>query len=498
MQRFKSKRGSILLVTMIFAGAIAIFLGTYLTISVTALQMSNRSVYANTASNLVDTGLDEVMWVLNHDAQNWTGAGFASATVNGVTGYRKTFDYSSHLSNGLAGKVNVWVNPNVSVPVNGVPTTGIQTVAEAVLTLPATSINTTQAPIIKEAEAYMVPSSVFPGSIIAKKSVNMNGLIDSYNSNNGPYDPATARANAEVGSPDVLINSVNVGQAKIAGGVLVGGSSNSGDLTLGTKGSVGDANWVANQTGVETGHATYNFTTSFPDVTTPSPTTVNTISSGINGGSTTLPRAGDSAVTVSGVTTYFYNINSISLNGNGDTVNIGASSSSKVNVVIILTNPMTDISIGGKGSLNIASGSNLTMYAPGSVSIGGNGVLNGGSSDSTVNPPTSFQVYGTQTAAQTAASGSDQNISISGNGVLSGAIYAPNASISLNGGGSAGEVLGAMVGDLVTINGSHYPFHYDEALANLPNPNGLWTATKYRELFNASDRAVYAAYFPSQ
>jgi len=98
------------------------------------------------------------------------------------------------------------------------------------------------------------------------------------------------------------------------------------------------------------------------------------------------------------------------------------------------------------------------------------------------------KLYGTRTAAQAGTSG-DQNISIAGNGVLSGVVYAPNANISMNGGGNNGIVLGSMIGDTIGVTGNS-TFHYDESLANLSSSN-IWGVTKWRELSSASDRTTY-------
>lgn len=73
--------------------------------------------------------------------------------------------------------------------------------------------------------------------------------------------------------------------------------------------------------------------------------------------------------------------------------------------------------------------------------------------------------------------------------MLSGVVYAPNANISMNGGGNNGIVLGSMIGDTIGVTGNS-TFHYDESLANLSSSN-IWGVTKWRELSSASDRTTY-------
>ncbi|HWY29655.1 MAG TPA: collagen-binding domain-containing protein, partial [Candidatus Acidoferrum sp.] len=56
------------------------------------------------------------------------------------------------------------------------------------------------------------------------------------------------------------------------------------------------------------------------------------------------------------------------------------------------------------------------------------------------------------------------SITLGGNSVFVGAIYAPNASLTLNGGGGNNGLDGAAIVASVTLNG-HYDFHYDTSLA---------------------------------
>ena len=59
----------------------------------------------------------------------------------------------------------------------------------------------------------------------------------------------------------------------------------------------------------------------------------------------------------------------------------------------------------------------------------------------------------------------------------------------MKGGGTNGIILGAMVGNNISVTGNS-TFHYDESLANMDNSN-IWGVTKWRELASASDRSTY-------
>ena len=73
-----------------------------------------------------------------------------------------------------------------------------------------------------------------------------------------------------------------------------------------------------------------------------------------------------------------------------------------------------------------------------------------------------------------------------GNGSFSGAVYAPNANVSLDGSGKGGEMFGAVVGNTITFGGG-YQFHYDEDLADLEDEDAK-KVTRWVELTDAGER----------
>ena len=90
------------------------------------------------------------------------------------------------------------------------------------------------------------------------------------------------------------------------------------------------------------------------------------------------------------------------------------------------------------------------MYVAGaSTSLGGQGVINGGAKAS------SFGYWGLP---------SNTSISMHGNAAFTGTIYAPQAALTLGGGGNSDyDFVGATITSSVKMNG-HFKFHYDEAL----------------------------------
>ncbi len=69
----------------------------------------------------------------------------------------------------------------------------------------------------------------------------------------------------------------------------------------------------------------------------------------------------------------------------------------------------------------------------------------------------------------------EQIITLGGSADLRAAVFAPNASLKLNGGGGSGAFFGAALVYDIKFTGT-YVFHFDEALNNFygANPNIKW------------------------
>jgi hypothetical protein len=73
------------------------------------------------------------------------------------------------------------------------------------------------------------------------------------------------------------------------------------------------------------------------------------------------------------------------------------------------------------------------------------------------------------------------NLSMRGNGSFTGVIYAPDAALTISGGGSdVMDFVGASVTSTVTMNG-HFNFHYDENLGRQFLNRG-YIVTSWQEL----------------
>ncbi len=285
-----------------------------------------------------------------------------------------------------------------------------------------------------------------------------NASVDSWNSDPDndpltvaiPFSDAVKRDSGSVGSASVTVGSVAVNNADIWGFASVGSSGASG-LTVGSNGTV--AAFGAAQGTIDTARVATDFTANFDPVS--EPTT-----------GTNIASVGATLGVVGTANTYRFNgeINS-SLTVLGD-------------VTLILTAGAGNSAIrltGGDG-ITIPVGSTLTIYTASNITIAGNGVLN-------QNPqPRSFQLWGTSTSTIA------QEIDFRGNGSLSGIVYAPTASVTINGNGA---VLGSVVANDIRLTGNA-AFHYDESLANFGsnNPYGVF---RWRELTSVADRAASAS-----
>ncbi len=280
--------------------------------------------------------------------------------------------------------------------------------------------------------------AMFMKAMVARGQINLNGnniATDSFDSENplystgGMYDPNKRRDNGDVATNSGLVNSLNVGNADIYGHVSTGPG---GSVSVGSNGGAGSLAWhAAGNHGIEPGYSSDDMNVSFPDVTAPY--------------AIGLPPAPGNV----GGTNYNYVLS------NGDYSMSSLSMSGGANNRMLITGNARlyvtgNVSLSGSSSIVIAPGGSLKLYVAGaSTSLGGNGVVNGSAK------ATNFSYFGLP---------SNTSVSFSGNAAFTGTIYAPNAALSLGGGGNNSyDFVGASVSNTVQMNG-HFKFHYDEML----------------------------------
>jgi hypothetical protein len=285
-------------------------------------------------------------------------------------------------------------------------------------------------------------TSGFQVAIAAITGINLNGnniLVDSYDSSNtnlfpgGLYVATNHQAHGDVAT--LTTNSWSIGNNNIMGKVHMPPGTAQGDVTYGKNGAVGDTTWAdpnAKNTGFESSaYFMPDFNITFPDVSAP-----------YTSGTSVSPPAANKTNTLS-TGMYYYS-------GNFSFGNKGVLDISAYSYVELYVTGNFDMGT-GQSLINIEPGATLVIYV-GGASAKFQTINNGGNANN-------FQYYGLP---------SNTSITMSGNASYIGTVYAPEAAITLNGGGGNGlDYQGAMVVNSLTSNG-HFSMHYDQNLAREP------------------------------
>jgi hypothetical protein len=473
---FRSDRGSLLIVAMLMSAIIAISLTSYLSLTRSALTISNRALYNNAAMNLAENGLEEAMYSVNKkiEDETYSWATDGGWTINGTaaqkiwTGY--TFDQNA------TGVLRVYVANYTGAPV---------ATARATVTLGGGSQRTVE----KWVQVTLKKTSKFSNGLVAKNNITFSGnnvKVDSWNPDtsdpkdgiwDAPYSAGLKNDKGSVGSISIS-DAVDTGNGDVWGFVSTAGQDPTENV--GPTGSILGEDSAANgYTDWDPSRVATDFSASFDPVTAPTKTYLGVPGTTING-PLELPIAGD---TPDADGNYYYTASQIKMTN--DTLLITGP------VVLKLTHG-TAIAMGGSDGIKISSTGTLDIYTDGDIAIAGKGVCNGTDSNGdgdiddteTAGASINFQVWGTKTSGT-------QNISVTGNGVFTGTIYAPQASVSITGGGSSGSVCGSVVANNITLAGTSN-FHYDESLADDGTGNPF-RVQAWKELTSATDRATVSS-----
>lgn len=479
-----SHRGSLLIVAMILCAVIGISLASYMHLGRTALTISNRALYNNAAINLAENGLEEAMYSINRmvadDTYAWPGW-TNSGTGPSANAWRRWNDTT--FAQNATGMVRVYVY-------NYRGAAAPRIVARSTIELGGGS----SAPIEKWIEVQLRRTSKFANGLVAKTSIVFNGnntSVDSWNSdpdNNPatapvPYSNAVRKDNGSVGSISVGVDAVLVKQADVWGFVSTGGTDptttvGSNGSILGTGSTYDPSTWTSPS--VDPNRVSTDFSASFDPVVAPAKTYIDLAGQVPN--NSVLPRPADVAAGKADNGVYYYTATRIDYNNQWLNVTD--------KVVLRLTHtgntPAVDLT-GGSAEIKVTGNGSLEIYTAGDIRIAGKGVANGNDadsngtlSDSEAKQPINFQIWGTKTTGV-------QDIKVAGNGVFSGIIYAPQGNVTINGNGS---VSGSVVANNITLTGNAN-FHYDESLANFGGGNPF-RISKWKELTAAGERADHS------
>lgn len=459
------QQGSTLVIAALASGVLTIAMVSFLSYLSNEHFLNIRSNSWSKSFHLAEAGIEVGYAELNYQYYLNSGSGFSSgrgwSNISNV--FTKTVSNYTDNTGAAVG--------NVTITVSNACLAGCNPVIRAV----STCTTTPHGPKISRAiQVQLKSTSQWPSALFAVTYIDMNGnniYVDSYDSTDstkstgGLYDATKRQHNGNIASDGTFMNTINVGNADIYGEAYTGPG---GTVALGPGGSIGPtfdtslrATTVA--AGIANGWIESDFNVDAPDPVLPAGASSWAGAPGATGsGIGSIIK--DANITSSGS----YRVNNITLNSSakGDTLRIGPNA----NVTLYVQG---DVDISGLGKLLIDSNSSLTVYAAGSVKLAGNGIINNSLQ------PIKNRWYGLSTST---------SWTISGNGQWIGAIYAPRADFTMNGGGTAGDMSGGLVVDTITLNGQ-VQFHYDEALGRADTGAG-YSIVSWQELRSLNDKWV--------
>ncbi|HLS27912.1 MAG TPA: collagen-binding domain-containing protein [Opitutales bacterium] len=477
-----TRKGSALIVAVIFTAGLAAAIASYLTLSNGTTESSHRAFYRAAAFNLAESGVEHALWALHKDRvgespwDEWTlqADGTRHFRIDGFT-----------FAGGITGSVDISLlgdpyNPNAG---GGVKVTAIGSIERrGKKELSETRI----------LQADLQPSGgrgLFAYGMLARGHIRASGgaRFDSWNSReNGvfqSYRADLARDNVGVATVSDDLGAIQLGSSDIYGRASVGSESEFG-LVMGWGGHLGPLNesdwdpedlkdlWKVDgrKISYSTGAITTHFTAEFEEVIVPAEL---------------MPIATSPYVLPYHTQPYNRYVNRETLGAPGvdtvlmmDRMTIEADSTLEIagNVTLIFPSEnMTSLIIRGSGKIQLQEDATLVIYTGGNVDISGAGLLNHVA-------PEQLQIWGTASESQ--------NIYLSGSGYLNGLIYAPNADLIVPGNT---KIYGSVVANNITMSGSG-SLHYDESLREyqgMGGSSGPLTVQHIREIMAKEEREPY-------
>jgi hypothetical protein len=444
-------QGSVLLVTLLTAWIIGISLVSYLTLVVNQNRSTYRSLTWNTCVPVMEAGLEEALTQLHF-------SGITNLAANGwILGaegrYRKRRDVGA---DGSYFEVTIQpVDPPVIVstgyaaaPANtGKPIGGSSAFGMILGSVGGYLTSSRPTMTSRKVQITTQKQTAAAGGLMAKDVIKFegNGTLDSFDSSNpsystdGKYDPAKRRDKAMV-----LSNSRTPGAIQLASSAIYGSATTGpgGSVSV-AGGSIGDAAWVAAQTGVQTGHFESDANVQFDDV--PAPFTLASGLTPIPG----LVGGTNYGFVVNGTLQQNFNLPSATIDSDHPMIITG-------NATLYISG---DLVVRDGGFIYLDLGASVKLYVGGSVDIGGTGIINGTSRAK------DLSIYGLNSC---------NSINYSGSSAFIGTVYAPYAAFSFSG---AAGAFGSFSANSISINNnSHVAF--DESL----NATGEYIVASWNEL----------------
>jgi len=501
LTRKAKQLASSLLTALVICSILSLVVMYYLSLIEQQNVLSARSQTWNMAIAVSEAGVEEGLQHLNDAYPDLGNDGWS---FDGSTSYYKTnalVDGNSYSSSIYITHAN---NPTIIARAFVTPPVATYWQSTAMI-LFATTAQTPDLPatINRAVQVKCNKTTPYNGALIAKKNINLNGnnvATDSFDSSdntksvNGQYNASFYRGSkGDIATNLGVISSIAGGNANVYGHAHTGLGSQANSLQIGPNGYVGSlTDYPALGSGVDPGWWTGDANFTFPDTSYPNTSSYLTPTNGwvtnitvtITTNTTYMPLqpspplpgtytsytttkiAGETYYNVNLINTINpYTTNSVStgtyydniLWGNNSTTNCYVASSLSgstlvmgSNVVLALPN---GLNMSGNDAFQIGPNSGVTVYSGGTTAaINGNSFVN--------NPgyAADFVMFCAPTVT---------SLAFNGNSTFDGVIVAPNADVTLNGGGTSMNFSGSLMASSITLNG-HFNFHYDEALSRLP------------------------------
>jgi hypothetical protein len=444
-------RGSVLLLTLLTAWVIGISLVSYLTLVANQNRTTYHSLAWNTCVPIMEAGVEEAMTQIHYNgitnliANSWTfgldGCYHKRRYIGAAGSYYEVsiqpVDPPVIISSGYSA-----APANTGKPLGGTSAFGMILGAASGSILPGTPANVSRS--VRVTTVQQTPSVA---GLTAKGAIQFEGnaVLDSFNSSDstastdGKYDPAKARDKAMALTNSKQAGAINLGAAKIYGSATTG----PGGSVATAGGAVGDAAWVASQTGVESGHFATDANVQLDDVPAPFALASGlTPIEGIVGGT-------NYGYVVDGTVQQNYNLQSTTINTAHPMIVTG-------NATLYIDG---NLAVVEHGLIYLNAGASLKLYVSGSASIGGDGIVN------TSGFAKNVAIYGLNTCA---------SVNYSGTAPLIGTVYAPNAAFTFS--GAAGG-FGSFTANSISITDSAH-VAFDESLKSA----GEYVVASWNEL----------------
>jgi hypothetical protein len=398
--------------------AVGTVLAGYLGLLSSRYKVTMRSQCWNAAVPVLEAGIEEALTHFQDDLNNPAGNGWTLGTISGQQVYSKRRAFAD----GSYFLVNIYNGAPAASNTPNIYSTGF---------VPSPLDRTHY--ISRTARVQGTNQALFPFAFAAIQQIQMNGnglAADSFGSSkpslstNGQYDPAKTSTNGSVAS---VIGPVDFGNHNISGSLYMGPSASS---------SV--------PSGQVSGSIYTDFNVSFPDVVLPT--------------TSWLPA---STTTIGGTATYDFTASGDYYVTSSSNIQVEPGVSVRIRVDASTFNPASVHVMATNG----VSGSLVLYQVSGTSSMNGNVTVDSGRARN-------FYYYGLPGVT---------SITYGGTSSFIGAVYAPEANLTLNGGGNNNGLIGSSVTKSLNAMNGHYNFHYDEDLLS-SGPVRAYVVTSWKEL----------------